>query len=108
MKGGFLFVYVTCASKKEAEKIGRAVVKEKLAACANILAPIQSIYGVKGTLKQAKEVPLLLKTHEARFAKLAKRITALHSYDMPCIAGLKPEKMNDSFAGWILQQTKAN
>jgi periplasmic divalent cation tolerance protein len=99
---------VTCTSKAEAQKIARAVVKEKLAACANILAPIQSIYGWKGKMKSAREVPLILKTHEARFKKLATRIKALHSYDVPCIAGLEVEKMNDSFAGWILQQTKAN
>ena len=84
-----IVVLVTCASAKEARKIARALVKERLAACANILAsPVQSVYRWKGTVESAKEFLLIIKTTKARFPKLKATVKRLHSYDVPEIIAL--------------------
>lgn len=103
-----IFVYIPCASKEEAEKIGRALVDEKLAACVNILGASRSIYIWDGKREESDEVVLLAKTRGALFEKLQARVLSLHSYKTPCIAALPVEKLNDSFESWILKQTEAD
>jgi periplasmic divalent cation tolerance protein len=102
-----LFVYVTCGSQDEAKKIGRAVVEEKLAACANIFNGPHAIYPWKGKMEEADEFLLLLKTRAALFDALAARVKSLHSYDVPCIAALPITQINEAYASWILKETEA-
>ncbi len=102
-----IFIYVPCASKEEAQKIGRVLVEENLVACANIFNGPHSIYEWKGKVEEAEEVLLLLKTRKDLFGKVEARVKALHSYEIPCIAALPLAELNDSYAGWILKQTEA-
>ena len=80
----YIIVYVPCGSKEEAEKIGRAVVEEKLAACVNIF-PITSIYRWKGKVETGEECVLLCKTAGEKFTKIRNMIKKLHSYELPVI-----------------------
>ena len=85
-----MFVYVTAGDAAEARRIGRAVVEERLAACANIIDKMTSIYWWDGKVQEAGEAVLILKTTEGRLAMLVERVQALHSYDCPttgaCVA----------------------
>ena len=56
-------VYAVFANAEEAERIGRTVVEERLAACVNMLGPIRSIYRWKGRIETADEVAAIFKTH---------------------------------------------
>jgi len=94
-------VYVVFANAEEAERIGRAVVEERLAACINILGPIRSIYRWKGKIETAEEVAAILKTHHWNSDALIERIAALHSYDVPCIVTWPIDKVLRSYADWI-------
>ena len=94
-------VYAIFADADEAERIGRTVVEERLAACINILAPVRSIYRWQGTVETAEEVAAILKTSESRADGLITRIAALHSYDVPCIASWPIGKILESYAGWV-------
>lgn len=105
MAGNHLFVYVTFPTPKEAEKIAGKVVKERLAACANIMAPHRSIYRWKGKVERAKETAVILKTAQSKFGKLKKRIVELHSYDVPCVVALEIKKGHKPFLDWIEQET---
>lgn len=69
-----------------AEAAAHDVVAKGLAACANILAPVRSVYRWEGTVEQAEEVPLLCKTGAGQGAVLAARLTELHSYELPAIS----------------------
>ena len=100
-------VYVTAKDMRQAMRIGRTVVQEQLAACANILGPIQSIYSWNGVLQKDREVVLLLKTRRIRVKKLAVRIKELHSYEIPCVVALDIVDGDASFLDWIQQQTKS-
>jgi len=94
-------VYAIFASAEEAERIGRAVVEERLAACINILSPVRSIYRWKGAIEQADEVAAILKTTAAGADTLMTRIAALHSYDVPCVVTWPLDKVLGSYAEWV-------
>lgn len=94
-------VYAIFADANEAERIGRVVIEERLAACVNILAPCRSIYRWKGEIAQADEVPALLKTDNLRADALVERIAALHSYEVPCIAVTPIDRLLRTYADWV-------
>jgi periplasmic divalent cation tolerance protein len=94
-------VYAVFANQQEAERIGRTVVEEKLAACINILGPCRSIYRWQGKIETADEVPALLKTHGWQADDLVERIAALHSYETPCIVVWPIEKLLRRYADWV-------
>ena len=94
-------VYAVFADAEEAERIGRIVVEERLAACINILAPVRSIYRWKGRIETAEEVAAILKTHHWRSDALIARIAELHSYDVPCVVSWPIDKIVGSYADWV-------
>jgi periplasmic divalent cation tolerance protein len=96
-------VYCIFASAEEAQRIGRTVVEEGLAACINILAPCRSIYSWQGSIETAEEVPAILKTSAEAADALISRIDGLHSYDVPCIAVWPIDKLLLSYAEWVEQ-----
>lgn len=96
-------VYCIFANAEEADRIGRTVVEEGLAACINILGPCRSIYRWQGALETAEEVPAILKTTGEAADALISRIAGLHSYDVPCIAVWPIEKLLLSYAEWVEQ-----
>jgi periplasmic divalent cation tolerance protein len=94
-------VYVVFADSGEAERIGRTVIEERLAACSNILGGCRSVYRWKGKIETAEEVPAILKTHEWKVDELIERIAALHSYETPCIVACPIEKLLRRYADWV-------
>src|SRR5690606_9678360 len=76
-----VLVYVTAASVQEAEQIAEELVRERLAACANIIPGMTSIYHWKGELQRDKEVVVMLKSRAGRVAQISERVKQLHSYD---------------------------
>ncbi len=102
-----MFVYVTASGADEAERIGRAVVADRLAACANVLAPVRSIYWWQGALEEGAEAALILKTTRARLPELIARVKALHSYECPCIEALEVTDGNPDFLAWVERETGA-
>jgi len=96
-----LLVYITFPSRKEAERIGRILVEEKLARCVNIIPHMKAIFLWEGKLENARECVLLAKTSEGKYVKLERRVKQLHSYDLPCIAALKVVKGSKEFIEWI-------
>jgi len=100
-------IYVTAPSRPEAEKIATTVVTENLAACANILDGVTSIFEWEGKLCRENETVLILKTAEERVGALTERIKELHSYDCPCIVALPIEGGNPDFLNWVTEATQA-
>lgn len=94
-------VYAVFADAEEAERIGRTIVEEGLAACVNILGPIRSIYRWQGKIETADEVAAIFKTHHWASDALIQRIAALHSYDVPCIVTWPIDKILRSYADWV-------
>ena len=101
-----MFVYFTAGDAAEARRIGRAVVEERLAACANIIDKMTSIYWWDGKVQEAGEAVLILKTTEGRLAMLVERVQALHSYDCPCIEAMAVTGGYSPFLDWVAQETQ--
>lgn len=102
----FVIVYVTVSTETEAQRIAEIVVGERLAACANILPPIRSIYWWEGKLESAGEVAVLLKTRETLADPLIERVRELHSYECPCIVAMPLVAGNPAFVAWIGSETR--
>ena len=98
-------IFVTTSTQEEAMKIARTLIKERLAACANILGEISSVYRWNEEVIDEKESALLLKTHSDLTAVLTERIKALHSYECPCITVLEIVDGNADYIAWIAQET---
>lgn len=94
-------VYVVFGSTEEAERIGRAMVEQGLAACVNILGGARSIYRWNGTVEHAGEVPALFKTKTAAAPRLINAIAALHSYDTPAIVQWPIDAAWPAYADWV-------
>jgi periplasmic divalent cation tolerance protein len=99
-------LYVTAASEEEAAKLGRALVEEHLAACANVLGAIRSIYWWQGKLEEGAEAALILKTRADLVEKATERLKALHSYSLPCVIALPILGGNPDFLAWIGAETE--
>ena len=98
-------VYITAASAEEAAKIGRMLVEERLAACANLLGRSGSIYWWEGKLQEEEEAALIVKTTEALLERLVERVKQAHSYACPCVVALPIEGGNPEFLDWIGLET---
>ena len=94
-------IYVVFANAEEAERIGRTVIEERLAACINILPGIRSIYRWQGKVETADEVAAILKTSHAMADALIAHIASLHSYEIPCITSWPIDKLLASYADWV-------
>lgn len=94
-------VYAVFADAEEAERIGRTVIEERLAACINILGPVRSIYRWQSAIETADEVAAILKTSHAQADALITRIAALHSYDVPCVVTWPVDKLLGRYADWV-------
>jgi periplasmic divalent cation tolerance protein len=102
----YVIAYVTARDQEEAKRIGEAVVREKLAACANIVPSIQSIYWWKGNIEDERESLLMLKTKKTLVARLIKRVKELHSYEIPCVDIIPVVDGNKEYFKWIEDVTR--
>ena len=98
-------VYVTAPTQDEALRLARLAVEERLAACANVLGPITSVYWWDGKLNQDPEVALVLKTRAGLVEALTERLKAAHPYEVPCVVALPIAAGNPDFLAWIRAET---
>lgn len=99
-------IYITCASKEEAESIGTALVEKRLVACVNLINGIESLYWWEGKVERGQEVILLAKTRSNRVIEVTQSVKEMHSYDVPCIVALDIEGGNPDFLNWIREETR--
>ena len=102
------FVYITCGSQEEAERIAAALIQERLAACANLIPGMISLYHWEGEVKQDQEFILIAKTTAERVGALTQRVKALHSYEVPCVVALPIEGGNADFIRWLHTETHSS
>jgi periplasmic divalent cation tolerance protein len=94
-------VLTSAGSARDGGRLARALVEERLAACATVLPGAVSIYRWKGQMETADEVVLLIKTTEEQVAALEKRLKELHSYETPEFLVLKVEGGNEEYLAWL-------
>ena len=100
-------VYMTAKDKREARRIADTLVKSRVAACANIIGGMNSIYRWEGKIERAREVVVIAKTRKSLVKKLIKKVKSIHSYSCPCIISLPISAGNKDFLDWIHKETKS-
>jgi periplasmic divalent cation tolerance protein len=98
-------VEINCPDAATAAAIAERLVERRLAASANIHAPIDSIYRWKGGIERAREVPLVLKTRADLLPALVAAARALHPYQTPSILA-RPVTAADDYRAWVLAETE--
>jgi periplasmic divalent cation tolerance protein len=98
-------VFVTTGNEVEAAHIARTIVEERLAACVNIVGPVQSIYRWEGAVEQAREHLMIIKTRAPLCTRLRERVAELHSYDVPEIIEVPLDGGHRPYLDWISQST---
>ncbi|MEQ9448330.1 MAG: divalent-cation tolerance protein CutA [Rhodospirillaceae bacterium] len=98
-------IYVTCGSMDEARTIGNALIGEKLAACANIMDGVTSIYRWKGKVEEGKEAVLIAKSRFDLAGTALERVKELHSNEVPCAVAYEMTLGLTDYLGWIDDET---
>lgn len=98
-------VFVTASSADEAERIGQVVVDSRLAACANILQGVRSIFRWDNKVNVESECLIIMKTTLDRFSDLEAAIRQHHSYSVPEIIALPIIAGSIPYLEWITGET---
>jgi periplasmic divalent cation tolerance protein len=102
----FRFVYVTAPTREVALSLGRLVVSTRLAACANVLDGMTSVYWWDQKLNEDSESVLIIKTRRDKLEALMQAIEAAHPYECPCIVVLPIVAGNPAYLSWLRQETQ--
>ena len=96
-----LMVFMTCDGRQQAEEIAQKLVEERLAACVNVVPGIRSCYVWEGKLSWSEELLLIAKTTRNAFDSLKKRVSELHSYEVPEIVAVPVEAVAEKYGDWV-------
>jgi periplasmic divalent cation tolerance protein len=102
----YKLVLVTAPDLKTARKLGRAALKARLIACANLAPNLESHYWWRGKMERSAEVLLLLKTTAACVDRLEDLIVTLHPYDLPEFIVLDLSAGNEKYLRWLEQSCR--
>jgi periplasmic divalent cation tolerance protein len=94
-------VLSTMPDAETADRIGSALVEERLAACANILDGVTSIYRWKGSVEKEREALMVLKTTSGTVERLRLRLVELHPYDVPEVVALGVSDGHEPYLDWV-------
>ncbi|MFP3204073.1 MAG: divalent-cation tolerance protein CutA [Metallosphaera yellowstonensis] len=97
----YFLVITTLPDLEKGKEISRVLVKEKLAACVNLIPGLTSIYWWKGDVTEDKEVIALIKTNSDRLEQLMERLRQLHPYELPEILVLEIKEGLKAYLNWI-------
>ena len=99
-----VILLTTIGATADVEPLARALVEERLAACVNVLPPMQSFFRWEGAVQRDKERQLVIKTSPARLEALQTRLRALHPYELPEVLVLSA-RGSDDYLAWIREST---
>lgn len=100
-----LLVLTNLPDRAAAERLAETLVRQRLAACVNLLAPCRSVYRWKDALQRDEEHPLLAKTTTERYAALEAAIRAAHPYELPEIVAVPIDRGLPDYLSWIAAET---
>ena len=102
-----VFVYTTYPSLVEAERIGKAVLERRLAACVNILPGMISHYWWEGAIERGEEVVMIIKTRASLAEAVRAAVKKMHSYTTPAILVIPIESGEPGYLNWLMAETEA-
>lgn len=104
---GAVVAFSTVASPEDAERIARALVEERLAACVNVVPGLVSFYRWKGKVERDDELLLVIKTMAGRLDELRGRLVELHPYEVPELVALPVEGGHPPYLAWLAESVES-
>jgi len=101
IKSMYIVIFVTASNKKEAQKIACSLIKQKLAACVNIIDKVDSIFFWESKINRTKESLLVIKSKKEKLPQIIKLIKSLHSYKVPEIIAIPIISGDKPYLRWI-------
>ena len=101
-----IVILTTCGSVEEAERIARALVDGRWAACVNVLPGVRSFYRWKGAIEDSTEVLLLIKSSRSLFAALRSELERWHSYELPEVIALPVVEGSGGYLAWLEKELR--
>ena len=98
-----LICFTTCPDHASAERLSDGLVRERLAACVSVLPGMRSTYRWQGTLEQADEVLMMIKTTRARYPALQARLPELHPYELPELVAVEACDGLPAYLDWVAE-----
>ena len=98
-----LLAFSTFPDAETARRIAHALINEKLAACANIIPTMNSIYRWKGKIETGDETIVFFKTTQDRYDAFQEKLRSLHPYEIPEIIGVKIDKGLPDYLRWVVE-----
>ena len=96
-----ILVQTTFEKFDDASRMAELLIAEKLAACAQISSPIQSVYWWQGKVEQAQEVVLSIKTKKKLYCDVEQAITKHHPYKVPEILAVRIDEISPKYLHWL-------
>jgi periplasmic divalent cation tolerance protein len=106
MSAEYVVVLTTVPGEADGLALARALVDERLAACVNLLAPMDSLYRWEGKIEHETERQVIIKTSRDRLAALWDRVRELHPFEVPEFIVLQIADGNEAYLRWIGESTK--
>ena len=100
----YIQVVTTTEQREDAERIARALVEERLAACVQVVGPITSTYRWRGTIETAQEWQCWAKSRHDLYDAIEKTISRLHPYEVPEILAVPVLAGSASYLAWLNEQ----
>jgi periplasmic divalent cation tolerance protein len=94
-------VFMTAPNKEEASRLAETLVERNLAACVQILPPMESVYRWQGKVERQQEILLIAKTINSKFAELEREVRAVHSYETPEIVAVPLTALSEPYRQWL-------
>jgi len=101
----YIVALVTAPNEEEAVRIAKDLVGSGLAACANIVGSVRSIYRWQGRVEDEAEVLMVFKTRKTLFGKLRDRVKEIHPYSVPEIIALPVAEGSEDYLRWLETET---
>jgi periplasmic divalent cation tolerance protein len=108
MNPDYVMVLTTLPADADGAAFARRLVEERLAACVNVLAPMESIYRWEGNVELEPERQIVIKTSRERVVALWDRVRELHPYDMPEFLVLPIVDGNEAYLQWVAESTSGS
>src|SRR4051812_28143989 len=102
----FIEIQTTTATHQEAQQIARELVERRLAACAHVVGPIESVYRWQGAIETAQEWQCIAKTRAELFVAAEQAIREFHTYELPQILAVPIATGTNEYVAWLTKNTE--
>jgi periplasmic divalent cation tolerance protein len=99
-----VLILVTAGARDDAERLGEALVVERLAAGCSVIPTVSSTYYWRGQLQREHGALLLVKTLESRAAAVEEYVRRHHDYQVPEIIRVPIEGGSEAYLSWLESQ----